>query len=140
MFELRHSPCFHTKYDVYIIPSPAYRPRDRHIDRPYLLQVLSANGSTYASDVYSFSIVAWEVLSRELPWADVTHPREVYIRVVLNELRPDIPAEAPADLAAMIRACWAGDPEARPTFVAVMTGMRPHDWGECESLAASALV
>lgn len=89
--------------------------------------MLSATGSTYASDVYSFGIVTWEVLSRELPWADVTHPREVYIRVVLNELRPEIPAEAPAGLADIMRACWAGDPEARPTFSAVMKGLKSRD-------------
>ncbi|CAM9606844.1 unnamed protein product, partial [Hapterophycus canaliculatus] len=50
-------------------------------------EVLDATRSTYASDVYSFGIVAWEVLSRELPWANVTHPRDVYIRVVLKGLR-----------------------------------------------------
>lgn len=99
-----------------------------------LFEVLSADGNTYASgDVYSFGIVIWEVLSRELPWADVTHPREVYIRVVLNELRPDIPAEAPSDLADIVRACWAGDPEARPTFGDVIKSMTPCDWSECQN-------
>ncbi|CAM9383003.1 unnamed protein product [Ectocarpus fasciculatus] len=83
-------------------------------------EVLDAPGSTYASDVYSFGIVAWEVLSRELPWASVAHPREVYIYVVLKSLRPDIPVDAPADLVNMIKACWAGEPGARPTFSTIM--------------------
>lgn len=88
-----------------------------HITRtPPQSKVLDAPGSTYASDVYSFGIVAWEVLSRELPWASVAHPREVYIYVVLKSLRPDIPVDAPADLVNMIKACWAGEPDARPTF------------------------
>ena len=100
-------------------------------------QVLSATGSTYASDVYSFGIVAWEVLSRELPWADVTHPREVYIRVVLNELRPKIPANVPTDLADTIRECWAGDPEARPAFGAVMTSIQSRgDWSDYQPLGS----
>ncbi|CAN0311488.1 unnamed protein product, partial [Hapterophycus canaliculatus] len=79
-------------------------------------EVRLSRRNTYASDVYSFGIVAWEVLSRELPWASVAHPREVYIYVVLKSLRPDIPVDAPADLVNMIKACWAGEPDARPTF------------------------
>lgn len=91
--------------------------------------MLSATGCTYASDVYSFGIVAWEVISRELPWANMAHPRDVYIRVVLNELRPDIPADAPSDMAVMMRACWAAEPEARPTFSAVMDGIKSNEQG-----------
>ena len=86
--------------------------------------MLSAAGSTYASDVYSFGIVVWEVLSGEVPWASVGTPREVYIRVVLNGLRPDIPVDAPADLVSMMTATWAGEPEARPSFRAIMEGIK----------------
>ncbi len=100
---------------------------------PYVLhlnQVLCASGSSYASDVYSFGIVAWEVLSRKIPWESVTHPREVYIRVVLNELRPGIPVDAPADMATMIRACWAGDPGARPTFSSIIERIESNGWSK----------
>ncbi|CAM9276450.1 unnamed protein product, partial [Laminaria digitata] len=75
---------------------------------------------TYATDVYSFGIVVWEVLSRELPWATMTGETDIYIRVVLNKMRPDIPEDAPADIADVARACWAGEPGDRPTFSAVM--------------------
>ncbi|CAN0113058.1 unnamed protein product, partial [Scytosiphon promiscuus] len=92
--------------------------------------VLSAAGSTYASDVYSFGIVSWEVLSRELPWASTSHPNEIYIRVVLNKLRPDIPVDAPTDIANMISACWAGEPKVRPTFSVIIERIRSHGWGE----------
>lgn len=91
--------------------------------------MLGAAGSTYASDVYSFGVVVWEVLTRELPWASVTHPRDIFIRVVLNELRPEIPAGAPADMADVVRACWAGEPGARPTFAAVMKSIKKYRGG-----------
>ncbi|CAM9360961.1 unnamed protein product [Scytosiphon promiscuus] len=93
-------------------------------------EVLEATGSTFASDVYSFGIVAWEVLSRELPWANVTHPRDIYIRVVLKGLRPDFPAEAPADMVDMVRACWLGDPKARPVFQSIMEDIKLQGWRE----------
>ena len=93
-------------------------------------KVLDAPGSTYASDVYSFGIVAWEVLSRELPWANVARPREVYIYVVLKSLRPDMPVDAPIDIVNMIKACWAGEPDARPTFSTIMQRSESCGWSE----------
>ncbi|CAM9883057.1 unnamed protein product, partial [Laminaria digitata] len=86
-------------------------------------KVLHAAGSTYASDAYSFGIVVWEVLSRKLPWATVMNPRDIYIRVGLNELRPTIPDDAPTDIADVARACWAGEARDRPTFSAIVEGM-----------------
>lgn len=69
------------------------------------------------------------MLSRELPWASLTHA-EVYIRVVLNGLRPNIPAHAPNDMVRMMRACWAGDPDTRPTFSTIMEGIQSNGWSE----------
>ena len=92
--------------------------------------MLHAAGSTYASDVYSFGIVVWEVLSREIPWATVTHPRDIYIRVVLNDLRPVIPDDAPTEIADVARACWVGEPRDRPTFMAIMEDMKSNHWNE----------
>ncbi|CAM9481119.1 unnamed protein product, partial [Laminaria digitata] len=80
------------------------------------------------SDVYSFGIVVWEVLSRELPWATVMNPRDIYIRVVLNELRPTIPDDAPTDIADVARACWAGEAGDRPTFSAIVEAMKSSRW------------
>lgn len=90
--------------------------------------MLHAAGSTYASDVYSFGIVVWEVLSREVPWENVTHPKEIYIRVVLNDLRPDIPEGAPLEIADVARACWVDKPTDRPTFSAMMENMKANRW------------
>ncbi|CAN0007820.1 unnamed protein product [Ectocarpus sp. 12 AP-2014] len=93
-------------------------------------EVLDAAGSTYASDVYSFGIVAWEVISRELPWANVARVREIYIYVVLKSLRPEIPVDAPTDIVNMIKACWAGEPDARPTFSTIVERFESCGWSE----------
>lgn len=93
-------------------------------------KVLDATGCTHASDVYSFGIVAWEVVTRELPWAIETCPRDIYIRVVLKGLRPAIPDDTPADIANVARACWAGKPDNRPTFSAIMESMKSNGWNE----------
>ncbi|CAN0383843.1 unnamed protein product, partial [Ectocarpus fasciculatus] len=50
-------------------------------------EVLDSEGSSYESDVYSFGIVVWEVLSRELPWSNKSRPSEI-LTAVLRGIRP----------------------------------------------------
>ena len=84
--------------------------------------MLEAEGCTYASDVYSFGVVVWEVLTREAPWANKARPRDI-ICAVLKGLRPTMPADAPADMAAMAESCWSGVPGERPSFKEIMKGI-----------------
>lgn len=83
--------------------------------------MLYAKGSSYASDVYSFGVVAWEVLSMEVPWDDEALPLDIYRRVVFKGDRPVIPADSPADIADIVRECWAGPPGERPTSSELVT-------------------
>ncbi|CAN0299937.1 unnamed protein product [Laminaria digitata] len=78
-------------------------------------EVLDAKGTSYASDVYSFGVVVWEVLSRKLPWEDECL-RNTFVRVVIKEQRPKIPADSPGDLVEIINACWESVPSNRPSF------------------------
>lgn len=86
--------------------------------------MLDAKGSTYASDVYSFGMVAWEVLSMQVPWAEEAAPLNIYKRVVFKGERPTIPGDAPADIADVVRACWAGRPDDRPASSTIMMRLR----------------
>ena len=83
-------------------------------------QVLNAQGVSSASDVYSFGIVAWEVISMEIPWADEALPFDIFTRVVFKGDRPEIPADAPVDIAGVLRACWATAPEERPASAEIL--------------------
>ncbi|CBJ27852.1 ATP binding / amino acid binding / protein kinase/ protein serine/threonine kinase/ protein-tyrosine [Ectocarpus siliculosus] len=92
-------------------------------------EVLESGGSTYKSDVYSFGIVVWEVLSRELPWANKTRPRDI-LSAVLMGIRPSFHVDAPADIVDIAKACWGGEPEERTTFSAILEGMDAKGWRE----------
>ncbi|CAM9813472.1 unnamed protein product [Scytosiphon promiscuus] len=85
-------------------------------------EVLETKAISNASDVYSYGIVVWEVLSRKIPWADQALPRDIYLRVVIRGDRPAMPADTPADIAEMITGCWAQAHEDRPTFHELMDG------------------
>lgn len=90
--------------------------------------MLETKERSFASDAYSFGIVAWEVLTRKVPWADVIRAEDIFLRVVMKGDRPVIPADAPRDIAGVIRACWAEAPEKRPVMSEIMECMRSHGW------------
>ncbi|CAB1104612.1 unnamed protein product [Ectocarpus sp. CCAP 1310/34] len=75
--------------------------------------------SSFEGDVYSFGVVAWECLSRGVPWKGVAGVDKLMLAVTAGE-RPPIPENAPHDIAALARACWAHNPGARPTFKKVL--------------------
>ena len=92
-------------------------------------EILDAVGSTFKSDVYSFGIVIWEIFSREIPWSTL-QPKDVYIRVVLKGLRPEIPKNVPGHFLKMMESCWKGEECDRPSFRSVMEDIKSHGWNE----------
>eukprot|EP00002_Diphylleia_rotans_P006711 TRINITY_DN1608_c0_g1_i1.p1 TRINITY_DN1608_c0_g1~~TRINITY_DN1608_c0_g1_i1.p1 ORF type:complete len:623 (-),score=133.97 TRINITY_DN1608_c0_g1_i1:1568-3331(-) len=72
-----------------------------------------------AADVYSFAIVAWEIMTRKIPFADEESTMAVAIRVALQGHRPPIDSNIPVQIADIIKKCWAQDHEDRPSFVQV---------------------
>lgn len=86
---------------------------------------------SFASDVYSFAICIWEMLSRDIPMAYLA-PHEVAIAVLIEDLRPPRARIRPqvetalkelfnqakptctSRLVWLLEACWAKDPEQRP--------------------------
>lgn len=89
--------------------------------------MLNSEGRTYKSDVYSFGVLVWEVISRELPWANKTRPMDI-LTAVLRGVRPPFQADAPADIVDVAKACWGAKPEERPTFRAILEGMEAKGW------------
>ncbi len=77
-------------------------------------ELLSGNGKYgTAVDVYSFGMVIYEMLSGQLPFA-LLSPVEAAVRVVRDNLRPDLPDSVPSELAALVKRCWAVDVNERP--------------------------
>jgi hypothetical protein len=70
---------------------------------------------TEKADVFSYSIILWEIASREPPYRNITGAK-VSEAVLNQELRPQIPKKTPEPFARLMKKCWDNDPLKRPTF------------------------
>ena len=74
------------------------------------------------SEVYSFAIIVWELITCKVPWAGNAPNGKPWtqarlMRAVCNAERPKLPAEAATTvLGALAQRCWQGDTEKRPSF------------------------
>ncbi|KAK8852969.1 hypothetical protein M9Y10_017966 [Tritrichomonas musculus] len=66
-------------------------------------------------DVYSFGMMLWEMLTKEVPFYGLETPQVIY-SVVFQKKRPEIPDTTPSKLKLIIELCWAQDPKERPSF------------------------
>ena len=74
---------------------------------------------TEAADVYSYAMVAWEVLTRAVPF-DGMSPVQVCVAVREQRLRPPLPDDCAPAAAALLGACWHEAAQRRPTFAKVL--------------------
>ena len=71
----------------------------------------------FASDVYAFGIIAWQVVVRaQDPFPAYTDPAELQDAVVKRRERPSV-EDLPAPVASLLASCWRALPFRRPTFV-----------------------
>lgn len=74
-------------------------------------------------DVYSFALVVWEILTGELPFANLDGPQAA-AQVAYTNLRPLIPATCPAPLQGLIQRCWVDDAKSRPDFKEIVEELK----------------
>lgn len=82
-------------------------------------EVLEGSVYTEKADVYSFGIILWEIMSRDIPYKLMAHMTIGY-QVVAEDLRPTIPKGLDEGMVDLIKRCWARDAETRPDFGAVV--------------------
>ena len=70
---------------------------------------------TDKSDVYSFGIICWEILTRDKLHPEM-HPLSVGYKVMMEGLRPPIPAECPEAYHTIMETCWNENANVRPNF------------------------
>ena len=92
-------------------------------------EVLEGKSASTATDMYSFGIICFEVVTRRLPYAGTLLSET--LEKVKQGYRESIPTECPAALAKLIETCWAQDPQQRPSAVQA-AALLEEMWQEAE--------
>ncbi|XP_057987575.1 serine/threonine-protein kinase STY46 isoform X1 [Hevea brasiliensis] len=82
-------------------------------------EVIEHNPYDHKVDVFSFSIVLWELLTGKLPYEHLT-PLQAAVGVVQQGLRPSIPKHTHPKLVELLERCWQKDPSLRPEFSEIL--------------------
>jgi hypothetical protein len=82
----------------------------------------SAKYLPFQSDVFSFGMVCFEILTGDTPFADLT-PNDVK-NILLKGDRPPLPTGCPSCLARLIKMCWRAKPEERPSSAEICRELR----------------
>ncbi|CAI2171452.1 7070_t:CDS:2 [Funneliformis geosporum] len=84
---------------------------------PYMApEIFQRQTYTMASDIYSFGVIMWEVVTRRRPFWYRSHDTELIIDIC-NGLRPQIFADVPEGYVNLMQLCWDNEPNKRPTAV-----------------------
>ncbi|XP_022091607.1 integrin-linked protein kinase-like [Acanthaster planci] len=86
---------------------------------PEALQKNPEEMNVRAADMWSFAILLWELVTREVPFAGMT-PMEIGMKIVGEGLRVDMLPGVSPHIVKLIKICMNEDPVKRPRFDRIM--------------------
>jgi len=82
-------------------------------------EVIKTSTFSKGSDVWSYGIVLWELLTGETPYKGINDMAIAY-GVAMNKLNLPIPKTCPEDWRRLMEDCWRFDSHERPTFQSII--------------------
>ncbi|KAG7991164.1 hypothetical protein I3843_02G061600 [Carya illinoinensis] len=86
-------------------------------------EVLRNEPSDEKSDVYSYGVILWELVTEKIPWDNLNSMQVIGAVGFMNQ-RLEIPKDADPQWASIIESCWHRDPACRPTFQELLQKLR----------------
>ncbi|KAL3498785.1 hypothetical protein ACH5RR_041517 [Cinchona calisaya] len=85
-------------------------------------EVLRNEPSTEKSDVFSFGVILWELMTESVPWKNLNSLQVVGV-VGFMDRRLDLPENLDPKVSSIIQDCWHSKPERRPSFEEIIQRM-----------------
>ncbi|KAG5857854.1 hypothetical protein ANANG_G00023820 [Anguilla anguilla] len=82
-------------------------------------EVIRSSTFSKGSDVWSYGVLLWELLTGEVPFRGIDCLAVAY-GVAMNKLALPIPSTCPEPFARLMEDCWNPNPHARPSFASVL--------------------
>lgn len=86
-------------------------------------EVLRNEPSDEKSDVYSYGVILWELVTQKIPWENLNSMQVIGAVGFMNQ-RLEIPTDTDPFWTSLILSCWETDPQSRPSFQELLEKLR----------------
>ncbi|EGC37943.1 hypothetical protein DICPUDRAFT_53617 [Dictyostelium purpureum] len=91
---------------------------------PYMApEVFKGESNSEKSDVYSYGMILWELLTSDEPQQDMK-PMKMAHLAAYESYRPPIPLTTPPKWKELLTQCWDTNPDKRPTFKQIIAHLK----------------